>query len=287
MWPLAHELADQRRGAAGAVHRLGGVRARTASGSRAPASARRSRPARRVSAGRRTRWRSRADGGRRSSSRRSQPRPPSRSGARAGRGTLRAVTPSRTSCTTSAPAASAAAPFASSSSAGISPSPIRARPRQSSATAIVLAVKWPAHVPEPGHATRSSSSSSSRAIRPRSSAPIASQTSPIVTGSAVTAAGAHRPAVEDDGRLVDASERHQRGRRRLVAADQADEPVEVVGVHHQLDRVGDHLARDERGAHPRRSLRLVVGDRDRVELERDATRPPRRRRRPGARARAD
>ena len=88
--------------------------------------------------------------------------------------------------------------------------------------------------------------------------------------AAAPAAGAHRPAVDDDGGLVDARQRHQRRRHRLVAADQADEAVEVVGVHHQLDRVGDHLARDQRGAHPRRRLRLVVRDGNRVEAERDA-----------------
>ena len=90
--------------------------------------------------------------------------------------------------------------------------------------------------------------------------------------AAAPAAGAHRPAVEDDGRLVDACERHQRRRDRLVAADQADEAVEVVRVHHQLDRVGDHLAGDQRGAHPGRRLRLVVRDGDGVEAERDAAR---------------
>ena len=88
--------------------------------------------------------------------------------------------------------------------------------------------------------------------------------------AAPPAPGCHRPAVEDDGGPVDARERHQRGGRRLVAADDADESVEVVCVHHQLDRVGDHLARDERGAHARRPLRLVVGDGDRVERQRHA-----------------
>ena len=57
----------------------------------------------------------------------------------------------------------------------------RGIPRQSSATAIVFAVKWPAQAPGPGHATASSSSSSSRESSPRSSAPTASHTSWIVT----------------------------------------------------------------------------------------------------------
>ena len=79
-----------------------------------------------------------------------------------------------------------------------------------------------------------------------------------------------RPAVEQHRRLVDARERHQRRRRGLVAADDAQQRVEVVCDAHQLDRVGDHLARDQRRAHSRRALRLVVGYRDRVERERDA-----------------
>ena len=60
--------------------------------------------------------------------------------------------------------------------------------------------------------------------------------------SAAQAPGAHRPAVEHDGGLVDPCERHERGGNGLVAADEADERVEVVRMHHQLDRVGDHLA---------------------------------------------
>ncbi len=94
---------------------------------------------------------------------------------------VRAVTPCEASSTASSPARSAASAFAALSSAGTRPSPIRAMPRQSSATAIVFAVKWPAHVPPAGHACRSSSSSSARVISPRSSAPTASQTSWIVT----------------------------------------------------------------------------------------------------------
>jgi hypothetical protein len=45
----------------------------------------------------------------------------------------------------------------------------------------------------------------------------------------------HRAAVEHDGGFVDAGERHQRRRDCLVAADDADNDVEVVGVNHQLD----------------------------------------------------
>ncbi len=80
----------------------------------------------------------------------------------------------------------------------------------------------------------------------------------------------HRAAVEDDRRPVEARQRHQRSRDGLVAADDADERVEVVRVGDELDRVGDHLPRDERCPHSGRALRLVVGDRDRVEGQRDA-----------------
>ena len=47
-----------------------------------------------------------------------------------------------------------------------------------------------------------------------------------------------------------------------------DEAVEEVAACDELDRVGDHLARDERRAHPRRAHRDAVRDRDRVELHR-------------------
>ena len=74
---------------------------------------------------------------------------------------------------------------------------------------------------------------------------------PDVLDRDVARAGAHRAAVEDDRGLVEPGERHQRGGHGLVAADEAHERVEVVRVGHQLDRVGDHLARDERRAHAR------------------------------------
>ena len=59
---------------------------------------------------------------------------------------------------------------------------------------------------------------------------------------AAIAAGCDRPAVEDQPGDVEARERHHCGGDRLVATDEADEPVEVVAARHELDRVGDHLA---------------------------------------------
>ncbi len=48
-------------------------------------------------------------------------------------------------------------------------------------------------------------------------------------------AGPHRAVVEDDPRLVDAGQRHQRGRDGLVAPHEAEHGVEVVRADHQLD----------------------------------------------------
>ena len=49
-------------------------------------------------------------------------------------------------------------------------------PRNSSAVDMVLAVNWPPHAPAPGHATDSSSCSSSSSILPAACAPTASKT---------------------------------------------------------------------------------------------------------------
>ena len=77
-----------------------------------------------------------------------------------------------------------------------------------------------------------------------------------------------RASVEHESWEVEARERHHRRRDRLVAPDQADETVEEVAARDQLDRVGDHLARDERGAHSLRAHGDPVRDGDRVELQR-------------------
>ena len=90
---------------------------------------------------------------------------------------VRAVGPEAASAIAASPARRAASAFASALSAGISPSPISPRPMHSTAIAIVFAVNCPAHVPGPGHAVRSSSSSSFREITPRSCAPTASHMS--------------------------------------------------------------------------------------------------------------
>ncbi len=101
-------------------------------------------------------------------------------------------TSSRTSCTASSPARSAAAPLPGSR-AGTSPSPPGEMPRNSSASAIVFAVNCPPHAPAPGHATPSSSCTSSADIFPAACAPTASNTSWIVTSRPRNRPGAIEP----------------------------------------------------------------------------------------------
>ena len=177
--------------------------------------------------------------------------------------------------------------FSSRASAGISPSPRIARPRQSSAIAIVLAVNWPAQVPGPGHAWRSSSSSSARVDAP---ALVRADRLPHVLDRHARGRAAARRA---SGRCRGRPRACPRGPAPSAPpASSCRSPTRQTSASkscacdHQLDRVGDHLARDERRAHARRRLRLVVGDRDGVELERHAARRRDRLARPARRARA-
>ena len=66
-------------------------------------------------------------------------------------------------------------------------------PRNSSAVDIVFAVNWPPQAPAPGHATLSSSCSSSALIVPAACAPTPSNTSWIVTSRPWKRPGAIEP----------------------------------------------------------------------------------------------
>ena len=103
-----------------------------------------------------------------------------------------------------------------------------------------------------------------RSSCPRGSAPTPSKTSWIVTSSPseVRRARSSRCRARGPGRSMRASA-ITRGRDRLVAADEADDAVEVVAAGHELDRVRDDLAADERAAHARRAHRDAVRDRRR------------------------
>ncbi len=100
---------------------------------------------------------------------------------------------------------------------------------------------------------------------------------------AVVVPGQDRAAVDEDRRQVEPGRGHQHPGQALVASGERDERVEALRVHHRLDRVGDHLATDERRAHALVTHRDAVAHRDRHELEREAAR--RRARRPSPVAR--
>ena len=176
-----------------------------------------------------------------------------------------------TSRMTILPARTAAA-FFRPSTAGMSLSPMGESPSISPAIDIVLAVNWPPQAPAPGQATSSSARSSASVIRPAAQAPTASNTSWIVTCLPLEDPGHDRPAVEHQPRHVEARQGHHRPGDRLVAARERHHAVAQRAAHRELDRIGDHLARDERGPHPLGPHADAVGDDDGVELDR-ASRP--------------
>ena len=84
---------------------------------------------------------------------------------------------------------------------------------------------------------------------------------------AVDLTGHDRAGVEEDAGQVQAGGGHQHAGQRLVAARQQHRAVEALGVHHDLDGVGDDLAGDQREVHALVAHRDAVGDRDRAELQ--------------------
>ena len=91
-----------------------------------------------------------------------------------------------------------------------------------------------------------------------------------VEGDAVVLAGQDRAVVDEHAGQVESGRGHQHAGDRLVAAGEADEPVEAFGVDDGLDRVADHLTGHERRPHPLVAHRDAVADRDGAELEADA-----------------
>ena len=143
-------------------------------------------------------------------------------------------------------------------------------PRISKAIAIVLAVNWPPQAPAPGLATPSSSCRS--LVAHLAGRVRADGLEDLLDRDVVPSEtpGRDRAAVEHHGGHVEARERHDGAGDRLVAAREGDDGVEEVAATDELDRVGDHLAADERGLHPARAHRDAVADRDRVQLHRRA-----------------
>ena len=121
----------------------------------------------------------------------------------------------------------------------------------------------------PGQIARSISSTSSRVINPRAQAPTASKASMMVTRVVRRMTRGRAASSRRRGTLRPVEPRggHQHAWQRLVTAGQQHAAVEPLGLHHDLDRVGDHLAADQRVVHPLVAHRDAVGHRDRAELQ--------------------
>ena len=77
---------------------------------------------------------------------------------------------------------------------------------------------------------------------------------------ALEVAGQDRPAVEEHRRHVETQHGHHHAGQRLVAAGHADEGIVAVAAHGELDRVGDPIARGQRGLHALVAQGDAVGD---------------------------
>ena len=77
-------------------------------------------------------------------------------------------------------------------------------------------------------------------------------------------------AVEHHARDVEPQQRHGGAGNGLVAGHQRHDAVEHVAARHQLDRIGDHLAADQRRLHALGAHGDAVADGDGVELHRRA-----------------
>ena len=62
-------------------------------------------------------------------------------------------------------------------------------------------------------------------------------------------AGQDRAAIDEHRRHVQAQHGHHHAGQRLVAAGKPHQPIIAVAAHGDLDRVRDHLTRDQRGLH--------------------------------------
>ena len=87
----------------------------------------------------------------------------------------------------------------------------------------------------------------------------------------VMTAGQDRAAIDEDRGHVQAKHRHHHAGQRLVASRKADQRVIAMAAYRQFDRIGDHLAADQRGLHPLMAHGDTVGDGDGVEPTRHAT----------------
>ena len=66
--------------------------------------------------------------------------------------------------------------------------------------------------------------------------------------------------------------RHHHPGQRFVTTSYGDQRVEPLGMHHQLDRVGNNLTGDEGGTHPLVTHGDAIGDGDSRKRQPDSTR---------------
>jgi hypothetical protein len=146
---------------------------------------------------------------------------------------LRAVSPAKTRSTISRPQRSPSAALPGST-AGTSLAPIGDRPMTDRAMAMVLAVNWPPQAPAPGQTAVSTAFRPASSRAPAAWAPMASKISWTET-SFVPMARHDGAAVVDQARDIHAGQGHGGGRDGLVAADDADDAVQLVALDRQLD----------------------------------------------------
>ena len=84
--------------------------------------------------------------------------------------------------------------------------------------------------------------------------------------------GHDRAAVERQAGKIQPRESHHRAGNRLIATADRHDRVERVRAHEKLDRIGDHLARNQRSLHAFGAHRDSVGNHDGVAFDRRATR---------------
>ena len=85
---------------------------------------------------------------------------------------------------------------------------------------------------------------------------------------AVQLARRDRSAVQHHAGNIETTQSHDDAGHIFVAAADADKSVEKIAAGDQFDRVGDHLARNQRSLHTLRAHRDAVGNGDGVELHR-------------------
>jgi len=103
-------------------------------------------------------------------------------------------------------------------------------------------------------------------VLPHSFEGVARQVQP----SAFIVAGKHRPGGDDNRRDIDPRGSHQHARGNLVAVGKKDQPVQLMGLGHRLDHIGDEFTGRQGVVHAGMAHRNAVADARDAEKERIA-----------------